>query len=448
MHDRDVFPGAHVARIGDEIVACGQYFRLGGGTQVYLWSDPGGYDAYRVEKRFAPLEASDWDSISREIKTPNRFGLRRSNLSAAEVSAVRGGGWTLDVLRKVVDQFVIHCDTCGISQRCFEVLQDRRGLSVHFLIDLDGVIYQTLDLKERAWHATISNDRSIGVELANLGAYGEEEQDKFNSWYTHDHFSGKTKLRIPPELHGGGLKHKNFSGAPIRSNLVIDDLAGRRLRQYDYTPQQYNSLIRLSAALSVIFPQIKLDFPHDPQDASQCLRTKLPEREWAAYKGILGHYHIQAEKNDPGPAFQWNYVIGEAKKLLHGSPSSHILRTHPIPHNHAHHVTRLKPPVLPSNPVQSTQTEREMREARHTQTEKEPLFHKLMHQFAQQTDSLPSDIQSVGQQTDPEASHPPSSIFPVHHLPDFSVSPSLPLPLTPSMPVPPVSVFQEGPAPF
>ena len=41
---------------------------------------------------------------------------------------------------------------------------------MHFLLDLDGTIYQTLDLKERALHVGASNTRSVGVEIANLGA--------------------------------------------------------------------------------------------------------------------------------------------------------------------------------------------------------------------------------------------------------------------------------------
>ena len=76
----------------------------------------------------------------------------------------------------MVDQFVIHFDARGSSRKCFEILQDVRGLSVHFMLDLDGTIYQTLDVKEKAWHATIANGRSIGVEVANIGAYGVDDR--------------------------------------------------------------------------------------------------------------------------------------------------------------------------------------------------------------------------------------------------------------------------------
>ena len=115
-----------------------------------------------------------------------RFGLRQKGLSPEEIERVRGGGWDLPLLQRVVDQFVIHFDAAGTSKRCFEILQDRRGLSVHFMLDLDGTIYQTLDVKESAWHATIANGRSIGIEVANIGAYPESGLDPLARTYQPD----------------------------------------------------------------------------------------------------------------------------------------------------------------------------------------------------------------------------------------------------------------------
>ena len=139
------------ARKGDEIVAAGQFFHTG--TKVVLWMDPGGYDAYRTERRFAPYEQSGWVKTQEagvSYKDPARYGLRSQKLSAEEIERVRGGGWDLPLLRRTVDQFVLHYDVCGIAKQCFNILHDHRGLSVHFLLDLDGTVYQTLDLKERA----------------------------------------------------------------------------------------------------------------------------------------------------------------------------------------------------------------------------------------------------------------------------------------------------------
>src|ERR1043165_4945268 len=169
-------PGSHVKRAGDEIMVAGQMFHTG--TRVVLWTDPGGYDAYRVERRFAPFDKSDWETSHKEVeglKTPNRYGLRQSALSTNELERVRGGGWDLPLLQRVVDQFVLHYDVAGVSRNCFKTLHDNRCLSVHFMLDIDGTLYQTLDLKERAWHATTSNGRSIGIEIANMGGYGTDE---------------------------------------------------------------------------------------------------------------------------------------------------------------------------------------------------------------------------------------------------------------------------------
>src|SRR6188474_759789 len=46
--------GMQVPRKGDEIMVAGQLFHTG--APVVLWTDPGGYDAYRTEKRFVPWE--------------------------------------------------------------------------------------------------------------------------------------------------------------------------------------------------------------------------------------------------------------------------------------------------------------------------------------------------------------------------------------------------------
>src|SRR3954464_5850331 len=67
-------PGAELKRTGDEIVVGGRYFHTG--APVVLWTDPGGYDAYRVERRFVPREGGAWEKSAGKMKTPNRYGVR------------------------------------------------------------------------------------------------------------------------------------------------------------------------------------------------------------------------------------------------------------------------------------------------------------------------------------------------------------------------------------
>ena len=50
--------------------------------------------------------------------------------------------------------------------------------------------------------------------------------------------------------------------------------------------------------------------------AGQLITKKLPDDVLADYGGVLGHYHIQTNKTDPGPALQWDYVIENARKIL------------------------------------------------------------------------------------------------------------------------------------
>ena len=307
-------PGTPLKRNGDEIVVAGQLFHTG--TRVVIWMDPGGYDAYRVERRFSPFAESSWEksqAAAKDLRTPNRYGMRTASLTPEEIERVRGGGWDLPTLQKVVDQFVLHYDECGLSQICFNVLQDHRDLSVHFMLDVDGTIYQTLDLKERAWQATISNDRSVGIEIANVGAYAPNDTKTLDEWYRHD-ATGQSTLTVPARIAHPMIYTTNFVGHPARPDPVRGTVQGQVLVQYDLTPQQYAALIKLTAALCKVFPRIACDYPRDA--TGKLIPNKLPNAELANYHGVLGHYHVQTNKIDPGPAMQWDTVIDGARALM------------------------------------------------------------------------------------------------------------------------------------
>lgn len=284
------------ARTGDEIVVAGQLFDVG--APVVLWNDPGGYNAYRVDP-------------SLPNASTRRLGSREQTLSDDELRLVTSRGWTLDLLQQKVDQFVLHYDVAGTSRQCFKILHELRGLSVHFMLDLDGTIYQTCDLQERTFHATKANPRSIGIEIANMGAYTNFTPLK--EWYTQGP-DGRTVLTIPPRLAGGGIRDKAVVLRPDRDAMVTGQIHGVTFRQYDLTPQQYASLTRLTAALATALPRITLDYPKD--SGGRLITTDLSDASWRAYTGVLGHYHVQRNKQDPGPAFQWERVITDARRLM------------------------------------------------------------------------------------------------------------------------------------
>src|SRR5207247_8091020 len=55
-------PGSPLPGRGDEIMVCGLLFHTG--APVILWTDPGGYDAYRVERRFVTWDKAGWDATA------------------------------------------------------------------------------------------------------------------------------------------------------------------------------------------------------------------------------------------------------------------------------------------------------------------------------------------------------------------------------------------------
>ena len=284
-------PGDVLRRQGDEISVCGQLIHTG--TRVVLWNDPGGYDAYRAQCRFTPDRPGPSDAPDRIA----RYGSFRRGIDDALRDSVRSRGWHLEELQGVVSQVVLHYDACGTSRRCFEVLHDIRGLSCHFLLDLDGTVYQTLDLKERAWHAGVANDRSIGIEIANIGALADTEQ--LHKWYVAD--DAGVRFQWPEELGPSGLP-SDFVARPARPGVFAGEINGRVLYQYDFTEEQYRALERLLQTLCRVFPSV------EPQLARPLDRVFTDPDRIGEFRGILAHSHVTAAKFDPGPAFDWERI--------------------------------------------------------------------------------------------------------------------------------------------
>jgi len=301
--------GEPLERTGDEIIVAGQLFHTG--TPVVLWLDPGGYDAYRARRHFEPDEYMP--AHPADPGNPNRYN-QRSPVSDELEAKVEQEGWALDNLRQQIDQFVYHYDACGTSARCFKVLQDLRGLSVHFMLDLDGTLYQTLDLKERAWHAGQANGRCVGVEIANIGAYRQEKKSTLDEWYARDEQGPYVVFpdSLPPEETW--LRTPGFVARPSRKELISGRINGSDLFQYDYTDEQYAALIKLTAALARIFPKLTLDAPRNPDGTIRMDVFSAEELE--AYHGFMGHQHVTKAKVDPGPAFNWERIIRGARREL------------------------------------------------------------------------------------------------------------------------------------
>jgi N-acetyl-anhydromuramyl-L-alanine amidase AmpD len=292
-----------IAPAGNEIVACGRRFFVG--APVVLWNQAPGYDATRERARFGP------DRTGPDAPSGLRYQPGRKARGDDGEVLVEPESEDLERLREVVDQFVLHYDVAGTSRRCFEVLQDVRGLSVHFLLDVDGTIYQTLDLRDQAWHATKANPRSIGIEIANLGAYPPRKARALDAAYRAD-VAGP--YFVPPDP----VRTPGFVARPARTTGADGRLRGRvqgeELEQFDFTREQYASLAKLAAALCVVFPRIEPDAPRD--DADEVRAEVLSDEDFEVFRGILGHFHVQRNKADPGPAFDWEGFLAAVREEL------------------------------------------------------------------------------------------------------------------------------------
>ncbi len=242
-----------------------------------------------------------------------RFSERKIT-DPALADEVKTKGWNRERLAQQVDQFVLHFDGCCTSRQCAGVLEDR-GLSIHFLLDADGTVYQALDLTARAWHATIANDRAIGIEIANPGAVAKDKAEDFFARFYLVTADGWPVLCPPAGPDPAWLVE--FLPRPARAEMILGPIHQEPLAQYDYTPQQYEALARLLAALHREFPKIALDAP---READGTVKTgQLTPGEFKQFHGVLGHYHVQRNKVDPGPAMQWDWLLARAKEVANES---------------------------------------------------------------------------------------------------------------------------------
>ena len=162
--------------------------------------------------------------------------------------------------------FVNHWDVCLSSRSCQRVL-DRRGISVHFLIDNDGTIYQTLDMQHAAWHAGSSrtNRPSVGVEISN--AYYPKYQD----WYIKNGY-GDRPLVENAWVHGSKL----------------DPFLG-------FYPAQIDALKALWKAIHNA-TGIPYETPVSQFDKTSTKYTQ--DVAYGNFSGFVSHYHVSKSKID------------------------------------------------------------------------------------------------------------------------------------------------------
>jgi N-acetylmuramoyl-L-alanine amidase len=231
-------------------------------AKVVRWDEGPGYDgtALRCVNPSHPCPDGGIRPYSPEAKNtrPNRFALR---------PALRryGNHPPLDATQAVVRQFILHHDGCASAAMCFNVLQNERGLSCHFLMDNDGTIYQTMDLSLMAYHAGGFNTHSVGIEICNRG---DAKRDP-------DYYRKKNQKRETTTVR----------------------IHGHIYQCFQFTPQQMDAMHALVKAVNRALPNVPLEYPQDTPGHQAW--GELPNV--AQFAGVLGHYHTTRRKWDPGP---------------------------------------------------------------------------------------------------------------------------------------------------
>jgi hypothetical protein len=168
--------------------------------------------------------------------------------------------------KRNIPMFVTHWDVCLNSKTCQRVL-DRRGISVHFLIDNDGTIYQTMDTTHIGWHAGSANNYSVGVEISN--AY----YLKYQNWYVKN---GYGKRPIVEDAHVNGKKLKPHLGF-----YYIQEEALKALYK------AINKGLGIPLETPLNFTGTQYTDTHSKVRRNQ-------------FKGFVHHYHITHKKIDCG----------------------------------------------------------------------------------------------------------------------------------------------------
>lgn len=164
--------------------------------------------------------------------------------------------------KRDVKTLILHHDAALSSKSCFAILE-KRGLSIHFMVDTDGTIYQALDCNFVAQHASECNSFSIGVEINNA------VEKKYQKYY----------------------ESKGFGKRPELSEKIHDcKYSGMGL--YDI---QKEALVELSKAICNYY-NIPIETPQD-EEGGELKQLYKPAIE-GNFRGICCHYHCNKEKWD------------------------------------------------------------------------------------------------------------------------------------------------------
>ena len=294
-------------RKGDEIMVAGQYFHTGarrsccgpiraGTTRTAR--NGGSCRGRRRRFEETAKEAAENKQRKRDgtsVDSPNRYGIRfavhprrarkappsrrggtpvapavrpgrptegGTKLTQEEFEKVRGGGWPLELLQQKVDQFVYHYDVAASSRGCFRTLHDHRGPERPLHAgprrhDLPDAGREGARLAGERVEQPLGRHRDLPTSARTAGQQSARRWRPITAKTTRAARSSSRRLREEtrmrtPELRRPAVRTTSRSSATCRATTYT---------MYDLTPQQYDSLIKLTAALCTLLPQHHAGLP-------------------------------------------------------------------------------------------------------------------------------------------------------------------------------------------
>lgn len=135
-----------------------------------------------------------------------------------------------------------------------------QGLSVHFVIDQFGIVWQMCDANALCAHASGVNVRSVGIEMVCRG----------------------DERRVPTR--------------GVERPILTEQIHGKPVVYAGFTLEQQVACVALVSSLCAAY-QLPMRVP---MDGAHVRATPLTPNELRLYRGVIGHLHVAAGKRDPG----------------------------------------------------------------------------------------------------------------------------------------------------
>ncbi len=216
---------------------------------------------------------------------------------------------------QVVDRILLVHEGGGAAEAALRA-RFASGDGAHFAIDLDGTIHQLLDVRDTTRHRGRAEARDVVVLLAGFGAVRPREAEALEAFYGRDELG--LRLEVPLGPGGAGPREAGLVLRP-QGGRVRGEVNGYVLEQLDFTTEQYESLVRLTATLCRALPRLRADAPRDGGGflSTRALDAEALER----FRGVLGSYHLDPDATGPGPAFDWEGFLRRVRAELERWPS-------------------------------------------------------------------------------------------------------------------------------